>query len=133
MASITSIKKIAEGYANKVWNDKNLIAIDEFVHHEIVIHSLLGDFYGSEALKNVVKAWLHGFPDLCVLNDCVTSKNDRVIIQWRATGTHSGEFKGRPPTGKKIAYSGVTAYRIQNNKIVEYWAYLDMQHLLSQI
>lgn len=36
-------------------------------------------------------------------------------------------------SGKLVSYSGVTVYRIKNSQIVEYWAYLDMQHLLSQI
>ena len=73
------------------------------------------------------------FPDLRVDNDIIISENDLVSIQWQAQGTHHGEFKGKKPTGKPVAYSGVTVYRIKDNKIIEYWAYLDMQHLLSQI
>ena len=44
-----------------------------------------------------------------------------------------GEFKGKKSTGKPVSYSGVTVSRIKNNQIFEYWAYLDMQRLLSQI
>lgn len=66
-------------------------------------------------------------------NELIISENDLVSIQWNAKGTHRGEFKGRKPKGKSVSYSGVTIYRIKNGKIVEYWAYLDMQHLLSQI
>jgi len=33
----------------------------------------------------------------------------------------------------KVSYSGVTVYRIKNGQIIEYWAYLDMQYMLSQI
>ena len=129
----SSIKDIAEEYANKIWNDKDISTIDKLVHQNVVIHSLLGDFHGTKAMRDVVQAWLKGFPDLQVYNDIVISENDIVSIQWRANGTHQGEFKGRQPTGKTVSYSGVTVYRIKNNQIVEYWAYLDMQHLLSQI
>lgn len=55
------------------------------------------------------------------------------MIQWRAQGTQSGEFKGIKPTGKSISYEGVTIYKIFHNKITEYWAYLDKDHLLNQI
>jgi predicted ester cyclase len=118
----SNIKAIAEKYANKVWNDKDTTTVDKLVHQDVVIHSLLGDFHGTKAMKDVVQAWLKGFPDLIVENNLVISENDIVSIQWRAKGT-----------GKTVSYSGVTVYRIKNSQIIEYWAYLDMQHLLSQI
>lgn len=126
-------KEIAEAYANQVWNDKEIDAVDRFVHQDAVIHSLLGDYHGTKAMKEVVQAWLKGFPDLRVHNEIIMSENDLVSIQWRAQGTHKGEFKGKKPTGKSVVYSGVTVYRIKDSKIMEYWAYLDMQHLLSQL
>lgn len=131
--TLPSCKEIAEKYANKVWNDKEVSAIDRFVHKDVLIHSLLGDFRGTQAMKEVVQAWLKGFPDLSVKNELIISENDLVSIQWSAQGTHKGEFKGKKPTGKPVSYSGVTVYRIKNDQIIEYWAYLDMQHLLSQI
>jgi predicted ester cyclase len=128
-----SNKEIAEEYAYKIWNEKDLNAIDQLLDNEIIIHSVLGDFHGLEAMKEVVKKWLNGFPDLYVTNEIVISENDIVSIQWRAKGTHLGEFKGRQPSGKAVTYVGSTVYRIINSKIVEYWSYIDMQHLLSQI
>lgn len=133
MLKHSSIKAIAEEYANKIWNDKDINTVDKLVHQNVVIHSPLGNFHGTKAMKDVVQVWLKGFPDLQVYNDIVISENDIVSIQWRAQGTHQGEFKGRQPTGNAISYSGVTVYRIKNNQIIEYWAYLDMQHLLGQI
>ena len=129
----SSTKEIAEEYANTIWNAKEISVIDRLIHHDVLIHSLLGDFRGAHAMKEVVQAWLKGFPDLSVSNELIFSENDLVSIQWNAKGTHKGEFKGRQPTEKPVSYSGVTVYRIQNGHIIEYWAYLDMQHLLSQI
>lgn len=129
----SSAKEVAEEYANKIWTQKEISAIDRLVHKDVLIHSLLGDFQGTQAMKEVVQAWIKGFPDLSVKNELIISENDLVGIQWSAKGTHKGEFKGKKPTGKPVSYSGVTVYRIKNGQIVEYWAYLDMQHLLSQI
>lgn len=128
-----SCKEVAASYANQVWNEKEISAVDRFVHQDVVIHSLLGDYHGREALKEVIEIWLKAFPGLHVDNDSIISENDFVSIEWRAKGTHNGEFKGIKPTGKTVAYSGVTVYRIKDGKIIEYSAYLDMQHLLSQI
>lgn len=126
-------KVIAEEYANAVWNSKDMNIIDQFIHPDVLIHSLLGDFHGSTAMKEVVQTWLKGFPDLQIENNLIIAENDLVSIQWEAKGTHRGEFKGIKPTGKPVYYSGVTIYRIKNDKIIEYWAYLDMHHLLNQL
>lgn len=123
----------AREYAQKIWDQKDLSGITKYLHPQIIIHSLLGDFHGHDAMRQVVQAWLTAFPDLKVENQTVITENQRVAIQWKAQGTHLGEFKGRKPTGRKIAYEGVSLYRIENEKIVEYWAYLDMLHLLNQI
>ncbi len=128
-----SAKSVAEEYAHRVWDDKDLKAIDDLVDSNAFIHSLLGDFHGPASMKTVVQAWLKGFPDLHVSNDLMICENDLVSIQWRANGTHLGEFKGKNPTKKTVSYSGATVYRIKDGKIVEYWAYLDMQHLLNQL
>lgn len=133
MATNYSVKKIVEEYTNTVWNEKKISIIDQLVHHDVLIHSLLGDFRGAQSMKKVVQAWLEGFPDLSVSNELIISENDLVSVQWSAKGTHEGEFKGRRATEKPVSYGGVTVYRIKNGKIVEYWAYLDMQHLLGQI
>lgn len=126
-------KSVAEEDARRVCNDKDLKAIDDLVDTDAVIHSLLGDFHGPDSMKTVVQAWLKGFPDLNVSNDHVICENDLVSIQWRANGTHLGEFKGKKSTKKTVSYRGSTVYRIKNGKIVEYWAYLDMQDLLCQL
>lgn len=133
MKQVTTFKNIAEEYADRIWNKKDLSVIEDLLHPKITIHSLLGDYHGQDAMKNVVKAWLTGFPDLSVKNIATVCEGDLVVIQWQANGTHQGEFKNIKPTGKPVIYQGVTIYRINDNKITEYWAYLDMQHLLSQI
>jgi predicted ester cyclase len=118
--SKNSAKSVVEEYAHRVWDDKDLKAIDDLVDSDAVIHSLLGDFHGPGSMKTVVQAWLKGFPDLNASNDHVICENDLVSIQWRANGTHLGEFKGRNPTKKTVSYDGATVYRIKDGKIVEY-------------
>lgn len=126
-------KATAETYAQRIWDDKDLRAVDDLVHPKIIVHSLLGDFHGTDPLKKVIQVWLEGFPDLVVKNKTVICEGERVVIEWHAKGTHRGEFKGIKPTGKQVSYTGVTLYRVEDGKITEYAAYLDMQYLLQQI
>lgn len=128
-----SLKATARKFSHQVWNIKDLSAIDELLHPDVVIHSLLGDFRGADHMRTVAETWLQAFPDLIVKHSSIIHQNDLVAIQWSAKGTHKGVFKGYEPTGKEITYSGMTLYRIRDDKIVEYWAYLDMQHICQQI
>ncbi len=128
-----TIKQTALSYAERIWNNQDLTAIDDLLDDKCTIHSLLGNSHGKEYMKTVVKTWLNAFPDLQVKNTAIICENDLVVIHWQAQGTHLGEFKGIPATHKPISYAGVTIYRIIENKITEYWAYLDIQHIIEQI
>ena len=128
-----SCKSVAETYHERIWNDKDLGAIDDCLDENIVIHSALGDYRGKDGMRTIVQAWLRAFPDLYVHNQSVFCESNLVVIHWQANGTHLEEFNGKKTTRRKVAYSGVTSYRMKHNKICEYQASLDMQDLLSQI
>ena len=113
------MKQVAETYAHRIWNDKDLKAIDELIHPDCVIHSLLGDFYGPESMKRVIQTWWSGFPDLVIRNIAIIAEKDLAVVHWQAHGSHLGEFKGINPTGRAISYAGVTIYRVSQSKIVE--------------
>ncbi len=133
ISTTASPKQVAETYMNRVWIEKDLSAIDELVDQNVKIHSLLGEFGGFNEMKTVVHHWLHAFPNLEIANIHVIAEGDIAIVHWKAAATHLGEFNGIQATGKSILYAGVTIYRINNGKITEYWAYLDMQQLIRQI
>lgn len=126
-------KVVAESFTARVWVHQDLSAIDDLLHKDVVIHSLLGDFYGRESMRRVVQTWLTGLPDLKVSTTAVVCEKDLAILHWSAKGTHLGSFKNINPTGKRVSYSGVSIYRVQDKKITEYWGYLDMKHLLDQL
>jgi predicted ester cyclase len=63
----------------------------------------------------------------------IINENDLVITHWKAQGTHQGNFKNINPSQKPVKYNGLTLFRIKNEKIIEYWAYLDMHHLITLI
>ncbi|CCB85070.1 MULTISPECIES: ester cyclase [Parachlamydia] len=133
MDNLPHLKLIGEEFQERIWNKKDLSAIDDLLHPDAIIHSLLGNFQGRELMKNVVKTWLKAFPNLSVKNIFVVCERDVVVTNWRCSANHQGEFKNKKPTGRPISFSGVSMYRIKNDKIIEYWSYFDVQHILNQI
>jgi predicted ester cyclase len=49
----------------------------------------------------------------------LVAEGDVVVARWTAQGTHTGSLIGESPTGKQIAFRGLTYYGLTNGKIVE--------------
>jgi hypothetical protein len=46
----------------------------------------------------------------------ITSPNN---VEWTARATHTGAFRGIPPTGKQLSYAGMNIYCVEGGKIAE--------------
>lgn len=116
-----------------LWDNRDLSAIDSIFADDVIINSPLEVTTGTESLKQVMSKWLAAFSDLKVTWDDVITSGDKVICQWQATGTHTGEFKNIKATEKNISYTGCTIYKLDNDKVIEYWSYVDIGNILRQM
>jgi steroid delta-isomerase-like uncharacterized protein len=73
------------------------------------------------------------FPDLERTVEDLVAQGDKVVARWTATGTHTGDFMGIPPSGQVATSSGITIFRIADGRIVEEWSESDMLGLLQQV
>ncbi|SCA64182.1 Uncharacterized protein SCG7086_CL_00090 [Chlamydiales bacterium SCGC AG-110-P3] len=126
-------KKIVENYMNEVWNRKNIKIVKEVFSDSAVIHSPLGQFKSPQEMSDTVSKWITAIPDIQV--DLLNTFEDNGIIvsHWKAKGTHQKDFNGIKANGNPVAYQGVSMYRLENNKIIEYWAFLDSWTLEQQM
>jgi len=99
------------------WNKRNLAALDEFTAADYFDPSL--QVRGLEAYKQLLTMVLKGFPDWHETIEDIIAEGDKVWVRYTATGTHTGEFRGLAPTGKKFTETGVLIWRIVDGKIVE--------------
>ena len=73
------------------------------------------------------------FPKYELLTDEITTEGDRVIIQGRKKGKHTGKIKGVPPTNKTVEIPFAIGYRVENQKIINHWFVTDQMELLEQL
>jgi steroid delta-isomerase-like uncharacterized protein len=76
---------------------------------------------------------LAAFPDFAVTVEDAVAEGDKVALRVTIRGTHQGALMGTPPTGKPIAISGMSLWRIADGKIVERWESADMLGLMQQL
>lgn len=61
------------------------------------------------------------------------AEKDKVVTQWTVPGIHSGELWGYGPSGRHVAYKGITINRLVDGKIVEDWFEGDLFGLIEQL
>jgi predicted ester cyclase len=100
---------------------------------EHVTHDPTGDLYGPEGLRIDIAAYRAGFSDLSMTTDELLTCGDRVVRRFTLQGTHDGPFMGVPPTGRRVAFSGIALHRLAAGRLVETWLAYDSLGLLRQL
>ena len=73
------------------------------------------------------------FPDNQFNIEEMIAEGDKVILKGTMTGTHLGNFRGIPPTGKSFSWRQIHILRITDGKIAEHDAVRDDLTLLIQL
>ncbi len=134
----TAANKAAFGRFHDAVNsrDEQVIAkmIDEYVAPDVVFHAPVPTgLTGEQAFRQVWTVLLRAFPDLHVANDDVIAEDDKVVIRNTVTGTHLGEYRGVPPTGKSVRYNEIFILRFAGGRIAEVWGVVDVYAQLRQL
>ena len=129
MKNLTIIKS----FHTKIWDEKDLSAIDEFFATDALIHSPVRKTQGTSDMKKVISLWHQAFPNLKVYWDDFICEGDKVVSRWHAKGQQEGDFLDYKVSKKEVNYSGVTIYQLDNGMITEYWTIVDMETLKEQL
>lgn len=126
-------KEIAVAFSQGVINDKNFSLMSQYLDKDVVTHSPLGDYIGQRPLQESYSDWLVGFPDTKMTILQAVCEGEFVMIYSKAQATHKGIFTGIPPSNKKIAFSTILFFHVQEKKITEFAAFFDMAQLTNQL
>jgi steroid delta-isomerase-like uncharacterized protein len=87
----------------------------------------------SDAWVEFLGVFLDGFPDLHL--EVLDSSADEGMVAQRIlfTGTHTGSFRGLPPTDRQVRFSCLEINRMVDGKVAEHWFQLDAVTLLEQL
>jgi predicted ester cyclase len=121
-------------FYEEVINQKNLAILDEITAANYVNHSLPANLPTSrDGLKQFVKAFQIAFPDGTCTIDQMIAEGNTVATRLTFQGTHTGEFQGLAPTGKRVTVPALDMARYEESKIVEHWGGPDQMSLMQQL
>ena len=112
-------------------NKQDLALLDELVVPDYVNRQLR--VRSRDDFKQILRRQYAGFPDIHRTIEDIVADGDTVWIRAKVTGTHTGEFRGIAPTGKKFVMEAVPHYRIVDGKIVEGWSVFNPLNYFIQL
>jgi steroid delta-isomerase-like uncharacterized protein len=128
------LKSFIRTYTDEVWNKRDPQAMSRFYSESYVHHDVSRpDVRSLAEYQQWARDLIAGFPDLRVEIEDLITEGPKAVKRWTATGIHRGPLAGIPASDKKVSFSGVSAYRIEDGKIHESWYVYDLFGLLQQI
>lgn len=94
---------------------------------------LIEKYITDESLIGHIEFFEKAFPGYLVFAEEMTAEDNRVVVQARMKGIHTGYLGEIPPTGKEVDIPFVIRYEIENEKIVNHWMVSDQMILMQQI
>jgi steroid delta-isomerase-like uncharacterized protein len=133
--SLESNKTLGRRFFEDMLAKGDWAVADEITSDDVVMHHPASPvpIPGRQAVLGLLQAFRGGFPDLNIVAEDVFGEGDKVAVRWRATGTHTADLFGIPPTGKSMNVMGISIVRIAGGKIVEDWVSEDTMGLMKQI
>lgn len=126
--SKATVRKYLEAF-----NDRDREALESLIAEDAVEHGVHERLRGADAIIEYLVAHYEAFPDYAGEHEAIVAEDDLVTVRYTATGTHTGAFKGVEPTGRRVEWTGLSMYRIEDGQIVESWVEEDRLGLLEQL
>jgi predicted ester cyclase len=132
--STTENKLLIRRLLEEVVNTGNVALVEKYISPVYVeVYGGRRHWIGIEGMKAHILGVRQTYPDLHVAVENQISEGEWVATCIRATGTHTGEWLGMKPTGKRVEFTGVNIDRIVNGLLVEHSGAANMLEPLLEI
>lgn len=128
-----SSKDVVEKMVDEVWNMHSLENVNKYFDEEVKFHTPHRSESGLEKLQSHIKEIVGAFPDIKYTIEDIFFSDNKVCVRWVGKGTHKGQYLENKPTNKKINYEGIIIYKVEQEKIKEFWVNADLYGLLKQM
>jgi len=127
-------KSLVRRFYKEVYVEWKMALVDEVLSPQFISHDWPEDgATGPQAFRDYYSAIRSAVPDARYEVDDLIAEGDRVVVRWRLLGTHKGNFRGIPPTGRAIVLKGIAIYQVKDGKLMERWVVSDLHGLLEEI
>lgn len=130
-----SNESVVRRFLDEVVNGGRAELIGELWAQDMAWHGgSLGDVRGIDAYQAMFSADASAaFAGMHLTIHEVISQDEKVVVRFTNSGTHTGTFHGVPATGRHAAWTGIGIYTVRDGKITEAWFAEDILGMLEQL
>jgi steroid delta-isomerase-like uncharacterized protein len=127
-------KEVIRRYYGELWNRWEFALIDTLLSPDCTFRGSLGiDATGHAGFKEYMETVQAAFPDFHNAIEELIAEGNTVIARLTYHGTHRGTLFGISATNRRIAYSGVAIFTLDQGRIARGWVLGDRYGLLEQL
>jgi predicted ester cyclase len=121
-----------------VWSEGDTAAIRRLVAPRYVVHADPGDPWEGKTLdhgayERRLAYSRTAFPDLVFETHELVAAGERVAVRWSAEGTHAGDLRDLPATGRRLRFAGQTIYALEGGRVAGHWQVVDRLGFLEAL
>jgi predicted ester cyclase len=118
-----SLADLSRRLYDEVWNGRYEAAAELF--HPDFTHAAAPGLRGPEAKLAAIRRYRTALPDLHVKIEDMVVQDDQVAVRASMSGTDTGGFAGRPPTGRVLQAWAVDFLGFRDHQIITDWTGAD--------
>jgi steroid delta-isomerase-like uncharacterized protein len=118
----------------RAMEDMDLAMIKSNIGQDYVLHLADGtEIVGADQYIKFVNALVAAMPDIKYKVEDIVADGDIIAIRASFTGTNTGPLRGIPPTGRKVSMREAFFFRLEGDKVVEEWSFINYMALMQQL
>jgi predicted ester cyclase len=125
----------------RLWNG-DLTLTEQIIHPNWVAHAAAITGGGAEDMegRETLNGWVAGINAILTdldfqFNVGPITDGEYLVVRWKAQGTYAGGFPSASADaiGRTVTFFGTDTLRVQDGKLIEYWANADSLWLVQQL
>ncbi|MGE7941964.1 ester cyclase [Lysinibacillus xylanilyticus] len=106
---------------------------DQVLAHQVISEEELTVLRTPQDYADHVKEMVEAYGDFTLEIQEFMVQENKVYVRWKQVGTHVGEVDGYQPTSLPVIEIASAVYRIEDEKIAEYWIQIDRAGIEKQL
>jgi predicted ester cyclase len=115
-------KELVRRLVDEVMNEGRLEVLDELYEPRL-----------AAAARDWIAPFRASFPDMRMEIVSLVAEGDTVAARFWCSGTHLGEWRGHPPTGRRFRVGEAGFFTVRNGVIVAAWSVEDTVARIRQL
>ena len=116
-----------------MWAEGDIGVVEELIAADAITHWGNSESNAVAAVRADVERYFAAFTDVHSSIEALIGEDDKVVLRWNTTGTHTGPYGKVLPTGRVVTMTGVDMYRLEGGRIVEAWSMWDALAAYQQL